>query len=110
MNMTRKHTHKYVLKYGDFTSILQSYQALSISVNSILEICDYVQPTDLCTTLNLGLYYKYYNNCYSFYDFVPILYSYCNLFFLTFVMLVKYIIMSISTGLYPTLDLWTADK
>ena len=43
------------MKYGDFTSsILQSYKDLSISVNSILEIRDYVQPTDLCTTLNLG--------------------------------------------------------
>ena len=35
------------MKYGDFTiSILQSYQDLSISVNSILEIRDYAQPTD----------------------------------------------------------------
>ena len=43
------------MKYDDFTSsILQSYQDLSISVNSILEICDYVKPTDLCTALNLG--------------------------------------------------------
>ena len=99
------------MKYGDFTSsILQSYQDLSISVNSILEIRDYVQPTDLCAALNLGTYYKYYNSCYSFYDFVPLLYSYYNLFFLTFVMLVKYMHMSISTGLYPTLDFWTVNK
>ena len=41
------------MKYGDFTSsILQSYRDLSISVNSILEIRDYV--LHLCTTLNLG--------------------------------------------------------
>ena len=43
------------MKYGDFTgSVLQSYQDLYISINNILEIRDYVQPTDLCTTLDLG--------------------------------------------------------
>ena len=45
-----------------------------------------------------------------FYIFVPLLYSYYSLFFLTFIMLVKYMTISISTGLYPTLDLWPANK